>query len=157
MKPKDLKITAKSKNHGYSYVKVPGHPYAYATGYVYEHRFVIECHIGRFLKPSEIVHHRNEKKGPNTLGNLALTTKTGHAKIHHPKVRVHLTCSQCGRKVSRLPSQARRGFKRPFCSRACAGKFRANGKVIVHGSNSTYLNHKCRCPLCREAHRLARR
>jgi hypothetical protein len=59
---------------GYVLVKVPpgSHPYANSSGYVREHRLVMEKHLGRFLSPQEVVHHKNGKKADNRIENLEL-------------------------------------------------------------------------------------
>ena len=57
---------------GYILLKVPGHPHATASGYVREHRLVMEQSIGRHLTRSEVVHHRNGVNDDNRLENLEL-------------------------------------------------------------------------------------
>jgi len=47
-----------------------------------EHRKIIEDHIGRKLKSTEIVHHINGKPEDNRLCNLAVCSRAEHMKIH---------------------------------------------------------------------------
>lgn len=51
-------------------------------GYVYEHRWVMECHLDRSLAPEEIVHHLDCNKLNNDLSNLILISRSDHMKIH---------------------------------------------------------------------------
>ncbi len=62
---------------GYVQVKVyPDHPFyeamASSTGYIPEHRLVMAEHIGRPLKSTEVVHHKNSNKTDNRIENLEL-------------------------------------------------------------------------------------
>ena len=49
---------------------------------VYEHRLVMERHIGRALTRQEFVHHINGDRLDNRLENLQLLTIAEHNKIH---------------------------------------------------------------------------
>ena len=73
----------KKHSGGYILVYVPEHPMADRTGYVLEHRVVVESLLGRYLSSNEIVHHVNGDKSDNRIDNLEVVSRATHARIHN--------------------------------------------------------------------------
>ncbi|HDY66385.1 MAG TPA: hypothetical protein ENH85_01190 [Candidatus Scalindua sp.] len=84
--------SGRTKNEGYILIYKPEHPFCSKQKRVYEHRLVMEKHLGRYLTREEVVHHRGikyplgsiENKQDNRIENLMLfNTKKSHTKFHH--------------------------------------------------------------------------
>jgi hypothetical protein len=61
---------------GYIHVYIPEHPMAGSTGYIPEHRLIMEKFLGRSIYPEETVHHKNGIRNDNRLENLELWAKS---------------------------------------------------------------------------------
>jgi len=82
---------------GYVIVRDPEHPYARKhTGFVLEHRYVVEYQLGRYLKPHEVVDHIDGLKLNNDPKNLRVFssnaehlkhTLTGRMKNNSPETK----------------------------------------------------------------------
>ena len=81
---------------GYIRIKVKEHPYADIDGYVFQHRLVMEQHIGRYLKPEEKVHHINHIVTDNRIDNLQIVTQSEHFSLHLTKDMSNRRCLECG-------------------------------------------------------------
>lgn len=74
----------KKRQAGYTLIYKPEHPSA-KNRYVFEHRLVMEQHLGRYLIKSEVVHHINHNKSDNSIENLMLYTKNSDHVSYHFK------------------------------------------------------------------------
>lgn len=80
----------RSRQDGYQLVHVPDdypHPsetHPSGSKYALEHRVVMEQHIGRYLSPDEVVHHRDLNPRNNSIDNLQLfASQSDHIRIGH--------------------------------------------------------------------------
>lgn len=117
---------------GYALVKRWDHPDHRKSGYVLEHRLVMEEAIGRRLLPTEIVHHKNSNKSDNRLENLELLDgQATHMIIErtgkkYPRASgVWFTCELCSEKFYRCGHY--KGKPVRWCSWAC--RYPANKSV----------------------------
>lgn len=64
---------------GYILIKRPDHPHCNRHGYVREHRLVMEEKLGRYLEPTEVVHHLDDDPSNNHPDNLEIfSSNTEH-------------------------------------------------------------------------------
>lgn len=103
-------------------------------------KYLMECHLGRFLKDDETIHHKDGNVTNNDISNLEVINRSIH--ISQDVIRLieqQFECPICkikfkliGSQLSDAISNRKQGKTGPFCSKSCAGKYGAfiqNGKI----------------------------
>jgi len=90
----------------------------------YEHRWLMQRRLGRVLKRSEHVHHKNGNRKDNRLDNLEILTASEHSLQHaRPCPMETVTCATCHAPFSRPARFFRfrraRGQAEFYCGRRC--------------------------------------
>lgn len=77
------------------YIWRPNHPFADKNKYVERSRLIVEDFIGRYLLPTEHIHHINGRKDDDRIENLHLCkSNLEHLKIHWNKKQVKSNLSK---------------------------------------------------------------
>lgn len=58
-----------------------------SRGYVFVHRLIMAAYLNRPLKPKEVVHHINNIRDDNRVGNLMLFKSKCEHLAHHNKLK----------------------------------------------------------------------
>lgn len=79
--------------HGYVIIRLPSddpdHHMGSKVGNIFEHRYVMAKHLGRWLEKHETVHHIDGNRKNNTIENLQIRSgKHGNGVVH--------VCINCG-------------------------------------------------------------
>ena len=84
---------------GYVWVYSPDHPFknAMGAGYVKRARLVMERKLGRYLLPTEIVHHINGIKDDDKKENLLVTNLSSHQSEHQKETVKHMKRNSDGK------------------------------------------------------------
>ena len=94
-------------------------------------RYLMSCHLKRYLDKREQVDHIDEDKLNDVIENLQILTPKENSNKHvilnnKQSVLIDLVCPVCNVEFSRSPKEVRHKInkgKTPCCSRVCGGKF----------------------------------
>lgn len=109
--------------NGYIVFYKAGHPLAGKDGMVYEHRVVASDKLGRWLNPSEFVHHLDGNRANNSPDNLILVDNSTHMGFH--RIKISHPCKTCGMET----------LNDVYCSRVCTRM----GRRVVERPNREEL------------------
>jgi len=71
-----------TNKRGYRFRLNPNHPFATQRGYVREHRLIVERIIGRYLNPTEVVHHLGLTSDNRPEMLICFANDTAHKRFH---------------------------------------------------------------------------
>lgn len=78
------------KIKGYWHIYCPTHPSCKSRPYVLEHRIIMEKKLGRYLLPTESVHHIDGNPQNNKIKNLKVfVSESEHQKYHRSISRAY--------------------------------------------------------------------
>lgn len=101
-------------------------------------RLLMENQLGRTLKPTEDIHHKDGDPRNNSLDNLEVINKSDHVRHHSTKHYFsdkEMICPVCGEEFMWTAEQQRTKHRNnnrkdkktknagPFCSRRCVGLY----------------------------------
>ena len=69
-------------SNGYVCILKPNHLFCNFNGYIFEHRFVIEQQIKRYLLPKECGHHLGNKNDNRPCMLMAFNSNSAHQRFH---------------------------------------------------------------------------
>lgn len=75
-------------SNGYVVLFMPNHPNKGVKNTVLEHRFIMECKLGRYLTKEECVHHIDFDKKNNDPSNLMLFKNNSEHIKYHNKLKI---------------------------------------------------------------------
>ena len=75
-------LGARRTAQGYIFIYTPDHPNSNKSGYMAEHRLVMEKHLRRYIKSKEVVHHKDCDTTNNSIENLQLCGPSEHVILH---------------------------------------------------------------------------
>jgi hypothetical protein len=90
---------------GYIKINKPDHPRADNWGYIFEHIFIVEKALGKFLPKDAVCHPFNEIKSDNSNRNLVLCENDKYHKLLHQRARALKLCGNANFEICQYCKQ----------------------------------------------------
>lgn len=127
-------------------VYAPNHPHAnlYNGTHILEYRLIAEEKIGRYLLPTEIVHHIDGNVLNNNPDNLEVITQSEHCKLHFQGESAN-SAKLKNKDIIYIRSKYKKGAKRdinnPYSVKNLSIKFGVNKTTIQKIVNNENWKH----------------
>jgi Zn-finger nucleic acid-binding protein len=135
--PLNPRFTGRKMSEGYVWV------WTEKTGYIQEHRLVMQRHLGRPLTDDEIVHHHNRDRTDNRLENLQVMTREEHSAEHleeRIKARKLVRSKKCKLHIDQV-AVIRNKLAAGASSKALAQEFGVTETTVSHIRNRVTWSH----------------
>lgn len=109
-----------------------------------EHRVAMENYMGRALRRSEVVHHKNQIKIDNRIENLEVMSRKNHTRHHHlgipmaEKTKVRLSAILMGHL---MPARVRKKIAKTMIGKK-RGHYKTNGNIKYLSCQMCGAKHK---------------
>ena len=113
----------KDKTLGYEYFLDRDHPLSNKYGRVYYHRHVASLKLGRWLQPTEIVHHKDGDRSNNKKGNIQILRSQAEHNHKHRPPRKKIKCGCCSKFFRPWHGKSK------YCSLGCSSKIRRRFRI----------------------------
>lgn len=93
-------------------------------------KYLMELHLGRYLRANETVDHKDNDVTNNVIDNFQILTRISHIQLDALRLKpMVINCQICkedfelsGVRLSDAIQNKIKGTRGPFCSKSCAGK-----------------------------------
>lgn len=110
-------------------------------------KYLMECHLGRYLTKNETVDHIDRDFTNDNFDNLQILDRKNHVNVDRKwRKSQDFICSVCetkftlsGQKMNDATRNRKRGNSGPYCGRVCAGKDSSNQNRITHEVTTDYF------------------
>lgn len=110
-------------------------------------RYLMSCHLGRYLTDNEEVDHKDTDNSNDDVSNLQILTVEDHRNKTSKerstgRAMTQLVCAYCNTPFNKENRLVKKNQENYFCSRSCNGKFywsKGFNPGVSHGASNSAL------------------